>query len=48
MSGNFELFHIVWFPFAAAFLCYLVGLRQKKVRDRLLQLSVITEMGLVV
>ncbi len=48
MSGNFELFHIVWFPFAAAFLCYLVGIRQKKVRDRLLQLSVITEMGLVV
>ncbi len=48
MSGNFELFHIVWFPFAAAFLCYLVGIRQKKVRDRLLQLSVIAEMGLVV
>lgn len=48
MTGNFELFHVIWFPFAAAFLCYLVGTKQKKVRDRLLQLSVIAEMGLVV
>lgn len=47
MTGNFELFHVIWFPFAAAFLCYLVGTKQKKVRDRLLQLSVIAEMGLV-
>lgn len=47
MTGNFELFHAIWFPFAAAFLCYLVGRKQKKVRDRLLQLSVIAEMGLV-
>lgn len=48
MTGNYELFHIIWFPFAAAFLCYLAGTKQKKIRDRLLQLSVIVEMGLVV
>lgn len=42
------LFHAVWFPFAAAFLCYLTGRQHKIVRDRMLQLSVIVEMGLVV
>lgn len=48
MSGNFELFHAIWFPFVAAFLCYLVGRRSKNVRDRLLQLSVIVEFCLIV
>jgi len=47
MSGNMMLFHVVWFPFAAAFLCYLTGRQHKVVRDRLLQLSVIAEMGLM-
>lgn len=47
MSGNFELFHGIWFPFAAAFLCYLVGRVDKKLRDRLLQLAVIIEFVLL-
>ena len=47
MSGNMMLFHAVWFPFAAAFLCYLTGRWNKALRDRLLQLSVIAEMGIV-
>lgn len=47
MSGNIELFHVIWFPFAAAFLCYLAGRRHKIVRDRLLVLSVVLEMGLM-
>ena len=47
MVGNIELFHIIWFPFVAAFLCYLTGRRHKIVRDRFLQLSVIAEMGIV-
>lgn len=46
MSGSMELIYLVGFPFAAAFLCYLAGRRHKIVRDRLLQLSVIGEMGL--
>lgn len=48
MSGNFELFHAVWFPFAAAFLCYLTGRVNKRVRDRVLQLSVIVEFALII
>lgn len=48
MSGNFELFHTVWFPFAAAFLCYLTGRVNKELRDRLVQIAVIAEFGLVV
>lgn len=48
MSGDFVLFHTIWFPFAAAFLCYLIGRKHKPMRDRLLQLSVIVEFGLVV
>ncbi len=48
MSGNFILFHAVWFPFAAAFLCYLAGRRHKMVRDRLMQLAVTAEMGLMI
>ena len=47
MSGNIELFHVIWFPFAAAFLCYLAGKRHKIVRDRLLVMSVVLEMGLM-
>lgn len=47
MSGCFVLFHVVWFPFAAAFLCYLAGRRSRPVRDRLVQFSVIAEMGLM-
>ncbi len=48
MSGNSLLFHMVWFPFAAAFLCYLTGRRHKVVRDRLVQASVLTELILAV
>lgn len=47
MTGNLFLFFIVCFPFIAAFLCYLVGTKQKAVRDRLLQLCVIFEFILV-
>ena len=47
MNGNFQLFHVIWFPFMAAFLCYLTGMRHKIIRDRILQLSVILEMGLM-
>lgn len=47
MNGDFVLFHVIWFPFAAAFLCYLTGKWHKMVRDRVLQLSVILEMGLM-
>lgn len=46
MTGNFMLFHMIWFPFAAAFLCYLAGRKHKVLRDRLLQLAVIVEFGL--
>ena len=46
MSGSMELFYLICFPFAAAFLCYLAGRRHKIIRDRLLQLSVTAEMGL--
>lgn len=45
MKGSMELFYVVCFPFAAAFLCYLAGRQHKIVRDRLLQFSVIAEMG---
>lgn len=48
MTGNLMLFHVVWFPFAAAFLCYLAGKWHKMIRDRFLQLSVIVEMALMV
>lgn len=48
MNGDFELFHVIWFPFMAAFLCYLTGMRHKMIRDRVLQLSVILEMVLMV
>ncbi len=48
MNGDFELFHVIWFPFMAAFLCYLTGMRHKMIRDRVLQISVILEMGLMV
>lgn len=48
MSGDLILFHMVWFPFAAAFLCYLLGRGSKMLRDRFLQLSVIVEMGIAV
>ncbi len=47
MNGDFWLFHVIWFPFMAAFLCYLTGMRHKMVRDRILQLSVILEAGLM-
>ncbi len=47
MNGDFELFHVIWFPFAAAFLCYLAGKRHKMIRDRVLQFSVVLEMGLM-
>lgn len=47
MSGDIILFHCIWFPFAAAFLCYVSGRFHKGLRDRLLQLSVIVEMALV-
>lgn len=45
MSGDGILWTVVGFPFAAAFLCYLTGRVSKPARDRLLQLSVILEMG---
>ncbi|HBN57069.1 MAG TPA: sodium:proton antiporter [Lachnospiraceae bacterium] len=47
MNGDFELFYAVFFPFAAAFLCYLSGRVHKMLRDRLLQLFVILEMALM-
>ncbi len=47
MSGNIELLIAVLFPFAAAFLCYLIGRGNKKLRDRFLQLSVILEMAVI-
>lgn len=47
MNGDFELFYAVFFPFAAAFLCYLSGRVHKMLRDRLLQLFVVLEMVLV-
>ncbi len=47
MKGDLVLFHVIWFPFAAAFLCYLTGKWHKMIRDRFLQLSVILEMGLM-
>ena len=48
MSGSLLLFHVVWFPFAAAFLCYLAGRRHKMLRDRLVELTVVLETGLMV
>ena len=48
MSGSMELFYVVCFPFAASFLCYLAGRRHKIVRDRILQLAVTLEMGLMI
>ena len=48
MNGDMILFTIVGFPFVAAFLCYLMGRWNKGLRDRLLQLSVILEMGWMV
>ena len=47
MKGDLVLFHVIWFPFAAAFLCYLTGKWHKMIRDRFLQISVILEMGLI-
>ena len=47
MSGSLLLFHVVWFPFAAAFLCYLAGRRHKMIRDRLVELTVTLEMVLM-
>ena len=48
MSGNMELCLVVFFPFAAAFLCYLLGRMNKMLRDRVLQLSVTAEMVFMV
>ena len=48
MSGDSILGIVVGFPFAAAFLCYLTGRIHKPARDRLLQLTVILEMGFMV
>lgn len=48
MYGDLKLIGLIVFPFAAAFLCYLTGKRHKMIRDRLLQLSVILEMGLMI
>ena len=48
MNGSIELCLIVFFPFIAAFLCYLLGRVHKVLRDRVLQLSVIAEMALMV
>lgn len=43
-----ELLIAVLFPFAAALISYLLGRGNKSLRDRFLQLSVITEMALVI
>ncbi|MCD8197884.1 MAG: sodium:proton antiporter [Lachnospiraceae bacterium] len=47
MSGNVVLFHTVWFPFVAAFVSYLTGRRSKAARDRVVQLAVAAEFGLM-
>ncbi len=47
MTGNIELLIAVLFPFAAAFISYLLGRKNKGLRDRFLQLSVIAEMLLI-
>ncbi|MBS6397447.1 MAG: sodium:proton antiporter [Clostridiales bacterium] len=47
MNGDLMIFHVVWFPFAAAFLCYLAGRKSRGLRDRLVQLSVILEAGMM-
>ncbi len=48
MSGNLNLCTVVFFPFAAAFLCYLSGRFHKGLRDRLEQLLVTAEFALMV